>query len=210
MSLRRTLGIAFIIAALLFSVYAYALPLLYKNVEIHITSKIYKGFWVEAGPDYPATGVEITHIVPNKMVKMSINRSDVKGLKLLELYYRYDYVPPWENDTMYWRVTVRVDGNATGNIKVLLDYGCYIAVDDAEGYHIAGDSLGCSDFYDREVATIPVGSTGVFYVENVYGLSRGVPPNYPPWARFNIEFNIEGEIGKTYTLNIEIRYEPAG
>jgi len=207
---RRVLGAALILGALLFTVYTYALPILYKYVEIRVESRIYKGFWVQAGPDYPATGVEITHVVPNKKVVMEITRSDVKGLKLLELYYRYDYLPPWENDTMYWRVVIRVDGNASGNIRVLLDYGCYIAVDDAEGNHIAGDSLGCSDFYDTEVATIPVGSTGVFYIENVYGLSRGVPPDYPPWARFNIEFNIWGEVGKTYYLSIEIRYEPAG
>ena len=208
--MRRALAAALILGALLFSVYAYALPILYKYVEIRVASRVYKGFWVQAGDDYPATGVEITHIVPNKKVVMTINRSDVRGLKLLELYYRYDYLPPWENDTMRWRVVIRVDGNASGSVRVLLDYGCYISVDDAEGNHIAGYSLGCSDFYDKEVVTVPVGSAGSFYIENVYGLSTGVPPDYSPWARFDIEFNIWGEVGNTYSVSIEIRYEPAG
>lgn len=211
-NLYRKVGVALVLGALFTILLTYAYPLIYRQVEINLRSKVYYGFWFEVEPNLPS-GVEVYTIYHKKDIGIRITQN-YQDLLIGKLYYRSDYTENPKRTS--WRVKIYVDiletANGTALLRIEAGKLCYINIRDRVGNSIVGYGLGCFDYSYNRIAILEVAltrsGTYEFYINHQYLWEEyRNPPDYPPWASFNIYLTVDLPPGSSWSSVLVVRYE---
>jgi len=205
------LGIGLLIGSILAGVFCYAYPMIYKRIELNITSKVFYGIWFETATTLPS-GVEVSTFYYKKDLGIKVTNNLDKQF-IGKLIYRSDLTE--DPNRTSWRVKVYVNVvNASGSVTLYIEVGelCYINIRDKTGNMIIGYGLGCFDYTDNHytVLAIPLTSNGEyeFYINHQYLWNEYTnPPDYAPWATFNVYLTASLTPGVSSGASVVVRYE---
>ena len=206
----RRLGIALLVGALLTSLFCYAYPMIYRRIEVNVISKVYYGIWFEASTNLPSGVTVLTNYYKKDL---SIRVTDnFNNLLVGKLTYRSDLTE--DPQKTYWKITVYVTSvNASGTATLTIEVGtlCYINIRDKNGNMVAGYGLGCIDYTANHyvILSIDLTRSGVyeFYVIHQYLHNEYTnPPDYPPWATFNVYLTTNLIPGSSFSATVVVKY----